>query len=132
MSYEQMETRNQMNQEQELLVTTFQARMSELNEEGQEAFLWDTLSRLSHVSFETSGRGDKGGVPFSFEIRGREMFIDRKEKSLTYATMMMAFRKAKQLQYVKGPKMLGTFGASYLYPIFLKLGICQRSEKKEE
>ena len=43
---------------------------------------------------------------------------------------MIAHRKAVEIQdgdgCVSGPKRLGTFGASYLYPVFLKLGIIKR------
>ena len=52
------------------------------------------------------------------------MFVDRQEKSITRATVMKAYRKVVELRGdVKGPKVLGTFGASYLYPIFVKMGL---------
>ena len=36
----------------------------------------------------------------------------------------MAFRKALELGgAVAGPKKLGTFGASYLYPVFVRIGV---------
>ncbi|OQB30212.1 MAG: hypothetical protein BWY07_02674 [Candidatus Hydrogenedentes bacterium ADurb.Bin170] len=50
--------------------------------------------------------------------------MDRKEKSITRATVMKAYGKVVELDgVVKGPKTLGTFGASYLYPIFVKMGL---------
>ena len=58
-----------------------------------------------------------------------EIVFDRKAKSITRATILLAWQKALEIQAaegcVKGPKKLGVFGASYLYPIFLKLGICK-------
>lgn len=55
------------------------------------------------------------------------MFVDRKDKSITRATVELAFRTALEVQRaegrVSGPKKLKTFGASYLYPIFLAFGI---------
>ena len=52
------------------------------------------------------------------------MFVDRKEKSITRSTVMKAYAKVVELDgVVKGPKVLGTFGASYLYPIFVKMGL---------
>ena len=61
-------------------------------------------------------------LKFSYEIKGGEMFVNRKSKSITQATVFMAFRKALELGgVVAGPKKLGTFGASYLYPIFVRL-----------
>ena len=61
-------------------------------------------------------------------IKGNEMFVTRKDKSITRASVMMAFHKALELdRVVTGPKKLGTFGASYLYPVFCCLGvICQK------
>ena len=52
------------------------------------------------------------------------MFVDRKEKNITKATVMKAYGKVVELEgTVKGLKTLGTFGASYLYPIFVKMGL---------
>jgi hypothetical protein len=40
---------------------------------------------------------------------------------------MIALRKALELnRIVSGPKKLGCFGASYLYPVFLELGIIKK------
>ena len=51
------------------------------------------------------------------------MFVSRKEKSVTRASILVAYKKAQELGCVTGPKQLGVFGASYLYPVFLRLGI---------
>ncbi len=52
------------------------------------------------------------------------MFVTRKDKSITRASVMMAFHKALELgRIVTGPKKLGTFGASYLYPVFREIGV---------
>ena len=77
------------------------------------------------------------GLPFQYALKGGEMFIDRKSKSLTRATVFLAFHRAMEIQKtegcVSGPKRLGTFGASYLYAIFLCLGVCTppRKERKK-
>ena len=58
------------------------------------------------------------------------MFVDRKEKSITQAMVFIAFHRALELgQRATGPKTLGTFGASYLYPIFQSLGIVPGRKK---
>ena len=55
-------------------------------------------------------------VEFFYIIKGNEMFVTRKDKSITRASVMAAFGKALELgRVVTGPKKLGTFGASYLY-----------------
>ncbi len=52
------------------------------------------------------------------------MFVSRKSKSITQSTVMMAFHKALELGgQATGPKKLGTFGASYLYPVFVEIGV---------
>ena len=64
------------------------------------------------------------------------MFISTKAKKVTRATVMIAFQKAIEIQnakgHVSGPKRIGTFGASYLYPVFLKLGIISRRPVYEQ
>ncbi len=72
------------------------------------------------------------GLPFSPTIRGAEIFIDRKEKPITRVTILHAYRRTKELGgVVSGPKMLGVFGASYLYPIFQRLGVIAGDNDEE-
>lgn len=85
----------------------------------QEEELWSLLKTLQGCVFLTAK-----GLKFTYKIHGGEMFVNRKSKSITQATVFMAFRKAMELGgAVSGPKKLGTFGASYLYPIFVRLGV---------
>lgn len=85
----------------------------------QEDALWSMLTYLQGCVFLTAK-----GLKFTYKIKGGEMFVNRKSKSITQATVLMAFQKAMELGGdVAGPKKLGTFGASYLYPIFVKLGV---------
>ena len=89
--------------------------------DGQEAdqALWEVLEELQGCIFHTSRK-----LRFKYTIRGGELFVDRKKDSITKATVFMAFHKAQELGgIVSGPKKLGTFGASYLYPIFQRIGI---------
>ena len=84
----------------------------------EEAFLWETLVRLSGCPFQTIK-----GLKFTYVIKvdgdgnaSGEMIIDRKKKSITRSTVLMAYWRARSLQgIVEGAKKLGTFGASYLY-----------------
>ena len=86
--------------------------------------LWEVLLMHENFAFTTAR-----GLKFKYTIKGGELFVNRKEnsKSLTKSSIFMAFHNAIRLQYqdgfVKGPKKLGTFGASYLYAIFIKFGI---------
>lgn len=90
----------------------------------REEKLWQELTYLQGCLFKTYGRNGVGGVDFTYKIHGGEMFVDRKEKSITRATVMKAYGRVVELDgAVKGPRVLGTFGASYLYPIFVKMGL---------
>ena len=91
----------------------------------EEDYLWTTLRMMSGPNYQTSR-----GVKFKFRIKGGEMFVDRKEKSITKSTVMRAYWTGKKVQdeegCVSGPKKLGVPGAaSYLYPIFQHLGVIQ-------
>uniref|UniRef100_UPI004055E7A0 hypothetical protein n=1 Tax=Agathobacter sp. TaxID=2021311 RepID=UPI004055E7A0 len=92
--------------------------------EAIEDALWDTLWLFEGYLFHTVR-----GNPFHYHIKGKELFIDRKEKSVTKATINMALKKVLELQkekrVVTGPKMIGCFGDSYLFSVFVRIGIIQ-------
>lgn len=97
----------------------FSANLSTLSGQEQEEELWNLLNDLQGCVFLTAK-----GLKFTYKIKGGEMFISRKSKSITQATVFMAFRKAMELEVaITGPKKLGTFGASYLYPVFVRIGV---------
>ncbi len=79
---------------------------------------WDWLTERQNVPFTTLR-----GLEFTVSIKGNELFIDRKKKGLTRATVNIALRKAREIGVIrKTPKELGTFGASYLMPLFVSYG----------
>ncbi len=81
--------------------------------------LWRQIEEEQGKIFHTAK-----GLEFTYAVKGYELFVDRKKKSLTKATIERAYNRAEELDFVvSGPKKLGVFGASYIYPIFLKLGI---------
>lgn len=84
-----------------------------------EAVLWDALLLYQSYPFKTAK-----GLKFTYCIKGNEIFVDRKEKSITRATVNMALKNTlEEEDAITGPKKLKTFGASYLYPIFQRFGI---------
>lgn len=94
-------------------------RLLAMPSQEREETLWRLLCDMQGREFSTAK-----GLRFTYTIRGGELFVDRKSKSITQATVFMAFRRALALgAEATGPKKLGTFGASYLYPVFLCLGI---------
>ncbi len=97
----------------------FRFQLSVLSENEQEAELWSLLTCLQGCVFLTAK-----GRKFTYTIKGGEMFVNRKSKSITQATVFMAFWKAMEFGgNVAGPKKLGTFDASYLYPVFVRIGV---------
>lgn len=79
--------------------------------------LWERLSEMQGVVFHTAK-----GLPFTYEIRGNEIFFSRKEKSVTRATVNKAYHRMME-ETITGSKQLSVFGASYLYPILKNMGL---------
>jgi hypothetical protein len=90
--------------------------------------LWNTLVLFEGYPFKTAK-----GLRYYYTIRGNEIFFSRKEKSVTRASVSIAFETAMELQKtgtrITGPKMLRCFGASYLYPVFQRLGVIRDGEE---
>lgn len=87
--------------------------------------VWQQLENNAGHTFTTTR-----GLKFTYSVIGHEMKISRKEKSITYSTVCLALDNAELLNYsVKGPKALKVFGASYLYPVLLDLGIIHVPDK---
>lgn len=95
------------------------------------SMLWETLLLFQNHVFYTVKKLD-----FYYTIRGNEMFVNRKDKSITRASIDVTLFKALSLQQnggiIAGPKKLGTFGASYLYPIFIRIGVIQNTGEEPE
>ena len=107
-----------LNQEQMDAVDRLREAM-EQSCQAAEDILWEILILFQKEPYHTAK-----GLDFTYSIRGNEMFVTRKDKSITKATVLISFRKAWELNgCVKGPKKLGTFGASYLYPVFQRIGV---------
>ena len=91
-----------------------------------EAQLWAVMQSLSGRTFMTAK-----GLQFTVTLAGNELFVSRKRKSITRATVWRAYMRLLELQargeVVDGPKKLGTFGASYLYAIFIAIGVLPTS-----
>ncbi len=104
--------------------------------------LWRCLILYQGQKFRTLGRGlsEAGAVTFTYKLKVSsktgeltdELIFSTREKgkTITKSSVERAFEKAIAIQseygFVPGPKKLGTFGASYLYAIFLKWGIIKK------
>ena len=91
--------------------------------------LWETITAFEDYPFKTAK-----GLRYYYTVKGNELFISRKEKSVTRASVNMAFETTVRLQResseITGPKMLGCFGASYLYPIFNRIGVIRDGKER--
>ena len=93
-----------------------------MSDKAEEEYLWKTLSEVSGRIFHTVG---KGSIKFTYTINDEEMLINKEDKSISRASVITAYHKAKKMGIVKSPKMIGTSGANFLYPIFLEIKICK-------
>ena len=86
---------------------------------------WKAVIAFQGYPFKTSK-----GLKFSYVVKGGELLVDRKEKSITRATVELAYQKALDLgENATGSKKLGVFGASYLYPVFVRLEVIKKGEE---
>lgn len=96
-----------------------------------EALVWDTLFLFQSCPFQTAKK-----LEYTYSLKGNEMFVSRKDKSITRATAALALQNAlcilREGGLVDGPKKLKTFGASYLYPVFIRIGIIPQGIAKKE
>lgn len=95
-------------------------------EDMSEAQLWAVMQSISGRTFMTAK-----GLQFTVTLAGNELFVSRKRKSITRATVWRAYARLLELQargeVVDGTRKLGTFGASYLYAIFIAIGVLPTS-----
>ncbi|MCC8150362.1 MAG: hypothetical protein LIO96_02605 [Lachnospiraceae bacterium] len=100
---------------------------AKLRENNDADILWKALQLFENVPFYTSKK-----LMFRYTLKGGEMFVDRKSKSITRSSIEMAYKKSLEMEgKVSGPKKLGVFGASYLYPVFIRLGVISCESQAE-
>ena len=81
--------------------------------------LWEELLKHQGQVFHTVK-----GLEFRYEVIGGEIFVDRRSKTITRATMEKALEKVQTMpETVTGPKSLGVFGAPYVWAIFRQFGV---------
>lgn len=108
-----------------------------LQEEPNEEHLWECVILFQKYPFKTMK-----GFPFSYSLKmgkngfyTRELWIDRREnsKSLTWGSVMAAFRNTQPKRVIERPKALGDIrGVSYLYPMFYCFGLIDIPDKTKK
>lgn len=89
--------------------------------------LWDKIVAQEGKSFLT-----KKGLPFTYTIKGGELFTDRRERSITKSTFEKAYEKLFRDQVgegapkkIVGPKTLNVYGAPYVWAVFTGIGMIE-------
>lgn len=96
------------------------------------AALWTCIRAFEHAPFVTTS-----GLPFTYTFKpnrygekGNEILVSRKEKTITPSSVEKAFDRILACgmplpAQMSTPKELDVFGASYLYPLFMRFGIVE-------
>lgn len=88
--------------------------------------LWDAIRIFAGYRFTTAK-----SLVFRYTVFGNEIRVDRKKKSIVRSSVNMALKKVIDADgKIRGPKELGVYGASYLYPMFQRFGLIQEETKK--
>lgn len=96
--------------------------------------LWGIIVDHAGETFST-----KKGLPFTYTIKGGELFTDRRERSITRSTFERAFMKLEKDQCgedaskrIVGPKTLNVYGAPYVWAVFTGIGLIEESLYQQE
>lgn len=88
--------------------------------------LWKAVDAFQDYSFTAAN-----GLKFSYTLKDGGMFIEKSAVSIRKADAELAYKRAVEMnRIVKDSKKLGVFGADYLYPVFVRIGVIQHSEKR--
>lgn len=89
--------------------------------------LWDVIEENQGRQFMT-----KKGLPFTYSIKGGELFTDRRERSITRSTFEKAYEKLREdqtgedaVRKIVGPKTLNMYGAPYVWAVFVGIGLIE-------
>ena len=81
--------------------------------------LWEAIRIFAGYRFSTVK-----GLAFRYSVSGNEIIVDRKKKSIVRSSVTIALQKVLDAHgQMSGPKELGVYGASYIYPIFQRFGL---------
>ena len=104
--------------------------------------LWSLIIAHQHETFRTSGRGSRPGVEFTYHVKpsagpsgqhyngedipgwSNEMMIDRKAKTITRATVELAYEKVVNVANEQGtdvPVVTGRRSSAYLAQVIFIL-----------
>lgn len=86
--------------------------------------LWEVIGENAGRTFYT-----KKGLPFTYTVRGGELFTDRRERSVTLSTFQKAYEKLIADRVgenppcrIGGPHALNLYGGAYVWAVFAGIG----------
>ncbi len=79
--------------------------------------LWEVIVSLQGTTFYTAKN-----LPFTYTVKGGELFTDRRGRSVTKSTFEKAFEKIRSDAAVTGPKKLNMYGAPYVFAVLKAIG----------
>lgn len=95
--------------------------------------LWRAVLAYENCPMQTTS-----GLSFSYTFKpnrrgekGNEILVSRKEKTIARSSVEVALARVAELAQghypvrLATPKALGVFGASYIYPLFIRLGLVE-------
>ena len=88
--------------------------------------LWQVIESHQGETFLTVKH-----LPFTYTIKGGELFTDRKRKSITRSTFEKAYKPLHdEPQSLTPPKTLNLIGAPYIWALFLAIDVVEEKKKK--
>ena len=79
--------------------------------------LWEIIASLQGNTFYTAKN-----LPFTYTVKGGELFTDRRGRSVTRSTFEKAFEKIRSDAAETGPKKLNMYGAPYVFAVLKAIG----------
>lgn len=94
----------------------------------KEECLWTHICKYQGKVFYT-----KKGLPFTYYIKGGELFASRRERSITKSTFEAAYKKIMEApEKVTGPKKLNVYGAPYVWAILTSILEWENTAEREK
>lgn len=108
-----------------------------INAADSEQYLWETIEAFENYLFQTAE-----GHPLRYKLEGKNLFFSKQDKTISQEAVLEAFHRVKDIQvkggFVSRPEEFGEIAdcdlsaASYLYSIFLRIGVCEKALKPNE
>ena len=89
--------------------------------------LWDAIREHEGQQFLT-----KKGLPFTYTIKGGELFTDRRTFEKAYEKLIQDQEGEDAPKRIVGPKTLNLYGAPYIWAVFMGIGLIEEAQYIQE